>query len=54
MDEFIWVTLTLVVGLAVGVGFGVSMERNYQCEKVGGQMVGSSTCIKGSEVVIRW
>lgn len=44
------------VGFVGFIGFmgGIATERGYQCDKVGGQMIGNSTCIRGAEVVLRW
>ena len=58
MGEFATWLVGMVVGMAfgvaVGVMAGVSTERTYQCDHVGGQMVGSKACIKGHEVLIQW
>jgi hypothetical protein len=53
----LFLVVALLFGVTVGLMGGVTAERTYQCDKVGGQMVGSGTgsaCIKGAEVVIRW
>jgi hypothetical protein len=48
------VGVTLLFGLVFGLIGGVSMERNYQCERVGGVLVGTSVCVKGHTVLQRW